>query len=85
MSHDTSRPFDLPAASHKKVSANFDGGAISSDGGLMLLLEADRRLGLTRRLASCVQDLLDAIRHTSSRTTSVRADQLSERNFWNFI
>ena len=62
MSHDTSRPFDLPAASHKKVSANFDGGAISSDGGLMLLLEADRRLGLTRRLASCVQDRRDPSR-----------------------
>ena len=62
MSHDTSRPFDLPAASHQKVSANFDGGAISSDGGLMLLLEADRRLGLTRRLASCVQDRRDPSR-----------------------
>jgi hypothetical protein len=38
------------------VSAGFDGGAISSDGGLLLLREADRRLGLTRMLASCVQD-----------------------------
>ena len=84
MSHDTSRPFDLPAGSHKKVSTNFNGGAISSDGGLLLLQEADRRLGLTRMLAACVQDLLDAIRYTSSRTTSVRADQLSERNFWKF-
>ena len=62
MSDDTSLPFDLPAASHKKVSANFDGGAISSDGGLLLLREADRRLGLTRMLASCVQDRRDPSR-----------------------
>ena len=55
-------PFDLPAISRKKVSANFDGGAISSDGGLLLLREADRRLGLTRMLASCVQDRRDPSR-----------------------
>ena len=84
MSGDSFLPFDLPAVSRKMVSVSFDGGAISSDGGLLLLREADRRLGLTRMLAACVQDLLDSIRHTSSRTTSVRADQLSERNFCKF-
>jgi hypothetical protein len=52
MSDDSFLPFDLPAVSRKKMSANFDGGAISSDGGLLLLREADRRLGLTRM--SCV-------------------------------
>ena len=55
-------PFDLPAVCRKKVSASFDGGAISSDGGLLLLREADRRLGLTRMLASCVQDRRDPSR-----------------------
>jgi hypothetical protein len=45
MSDDSFLLFDLPAVSRKKVSANFDGGAISSDGGLMLLREADRRWG----------------------------------------
>jgi len=62
MSDDTFLPFDLPAVCRKKVSANFDGGAISSDGGLLLLREADRRLGLTRMLASCVQDRRDPSR-----------------------
>jgi hypothetical protein len=33
-----------------------------SDGGLLLLREADRRLGLTRMLASCVQDRRDPSR-----------------------
>jgi hypothetical protein len=62
MSDDSFLPFDLPAICRKKVAANFDGGAISSDGGLMLLRQADRRLGLTRMLASCVQDRRDPSR-----------------------
>jgi hypothetical protein len=44
------------------VSVSFDGGAISSDGGLLLLREADRRLGLTRMLVSYVQDRCDPSR-----------------------
>jgi hypothetical protein len=36
-------PFDLPAICGKKVAANFDGGATSSDGGLLLPRQADRR------------------------------------------
>lgn len=62
MSDDSFLLFDLPAVCRKKVSASFDGGAISSDGGLLLLREADRRLGLTRMLASCVQDRRDPSR-----------------------
>lgn len=62
MNDDSFLPFDLPAICRKKLSASFDGGAISSDGGLLLLREADRRLGLTRMLASCVQDRRDPSR-----------------------
>ncbi len=45
MNDDTLLPFDLPAACRKKVTAAFDGGLISSDGGLVLLREEERRLG----------------------------------------
>lgn len=62
MSDDTILPFDLPAVSRKKVSASFDGVAISSDCDLLLLRESDRRLGLTRMMASCVQDRRDPSR-----------------------
>lgn len=62
MSEDSFLPFDLPAVFRKKVSASFDGGAISSDGGLLLLREADRLLGLTRMLATCVQGRRDPSR-----------------------
>ena len=38
------------------MTAAFDGGLISSDGGLVLLREAERRLGLADTLAGCIRD-----------------------------
>jgi hypothetical protein len=46
MTDDTLLPFNLPAVARKKVTAAFDGGRITSDGGVMLLAQAERRLGL---------------------------------------
>lgn len=45
MTDDTSLPFSCPAVSRKKITASFDGGKLTSDGGVMLLAMADRRLG----------------------------------------
>jgi len=45
---DTLLPFSLPSICQKKVTAAFDGGLISSDGGVLLLAGADRRLGLRK-------------------------------------
>jgi len=44
----------------------FDGGAITSNGGVVLLAAADRAIGLSRRLAQCFTDLrlADAVRHS---------------------
>ena len=56
MTDDTLLPFHLPAVQRKKVTAAFDGGLISSDGGLVLLRETERRLGLAETLASCIRD-----------------------------
>lgn len=47
MTEDTALPFTLPAVSRKKATADVTGGLISSDGGLILLREAERRLGLS--------------------------------------
>ena len=49
-------PFDLPAVARKKVTAGFDGGRLSSDGGVMLLRDVERRLGLAGQLAGCITD-----------------------------
>jgi len=38
----------------KEIVAAFDGGSVSSDGGLLLLEKADRRLGLSELAAMCV-------------------------------
>ena len=40
--------------------AGFDGGALSSDGGVLRLRELERSMGWTRSLASCFQDRRDA-------------------------
>jgi hypothetical protein len=42
---DTLLPFTLPSVGQKKVAAAFDGGRISSNGGVVLLAAADGRLG----------------------------------------
>ena len=56
MSEDTLLPFDLPAVKRKKVTADFGGGLISLDGGLVLLRGAERRLGLAETLAGCIRE-----------------------------
>src|ERR1700751_5459665 len=51
MSDDNLLPFSFPAVQRKKITAAFDGGRITSDGGVMLLAQAERRLGIAERLA----------------------------------
>jgi hypothetical protein len=41
------------------IEANFEGGAISSEGGLMLIREVDRRLGLSKAVAKAPRDPRD--------------------------
>ena len=54
MNEDIRLPFDLPAVARKNVSAAFDGGRITSDGGVMLLAQAERRLGVADQLARVI-------------------------------
>jgi hypothetical protein len=53
---DTRLLFPLPSICQKKVTAAFDGGRISSDGGVLLLAGADKRLGLIETLAAIIPD-----------------------------
>lgn len=59
MHDDSLLPFDFRAVQRKKVTAAFDGGAVSSDGGLVLLREAERCLGVSAVLAKCLRDRRD--------------------------
>lgn len=56
MTDDSLLPFDLPALRRKKVTDDFGGGRISSDSGLVLLREAERRLPLADTLADSMRD-----------------------------
>ena len=40
----------------REIVASFDGGRISSDGGVVLLREVDRKLGMIQRFAECFVD-----------------------------
>ena len=59
MTDDTLLPFAFPAVARKKVTAAFDGGRITSDGGVVLLAAAERRLGLCANLAARIADRRD--------------------------
>ena len=59
MPADTHATPPLPSLSPvagKPIIARFDGGALSSDGGLMALREIEEHLGIARRLAACIDD-----------------------------
>ncbi len=43
----------------KPVIARFDGGSLSSDGGLLVLREVEQRLDVAGRLAACIADPRD--------------------------
>ncbi|WP_044617467.1 transposase [Gynuella sunshinyii] len=46
----------FPPVKRCKVDVNFDGGEISSDGGMLLLRELDKRLGLTTAIDHVLHD-----------------------------
>ena len=73
MSDDSLLPFSFPAVATKKVTAAFDGGRLSSDGGVMLLSCAEKRLGLADRLARCFPDRRDPSKIRHSRADMIRA------------
>src|SRR4249919_2758666 len=49
----------LSPVAGKEIVARFDGGRLSSDGGLLVLREIERRLEVADRLAACIDDPRD--------------------------
>jgi len=52
----TTKTIEFSSCKRRKIQAQFCGGEITSDGGVMLLREADRRLRLTERIAPLLPD-----------------------------
>lgn len=59
MTECTQDRFDFPAVKRRRVEAAFSGGDITSDGGLLLLRQADRRLGLLQAVDAVLPDPRD--------------------------
>jgi len=52
----TQELFQFPSFDRRKIEASFTGGDVSSDGGVLLLRQADRRLGLVAALDRVLPD-----------------------------
>src|ERR1700739_5034985 len=77
MHNDTTEPFWFPAVGRKKVTAAFDGGRLTSDGGVMLLAAAERRIGIAHRLAGLIADPRNPLLVTHSVVDILRARMLA--------
>jgi Transposase DDE domain group 1 len=73
MPEDILLPFSFPAVERKKVTAAFDGGRITSDGGVMLLAAVEKDLGLAERLAALITDPRNPLLVTHSVADILRA------------
>ena len=63
----------LSPVENKELCARFDGGRLSSDGGVLLLRGIAKRLGLAARLAGCLTDTRDPASTAHSYADMIRA------------
>ena len=77
MSEDTLLPFDFPAVGRKKIVGGFDGGRLTSDGGVMLLGAIEGNLGVARTLAALISDTRNPMLVTHSVEDILRARMLA--------
>src|SRR6516162_10889772 len=58
--------FGFHPLKHREIRAQFDGGAITTEGGGLLLREVEKRIGIVRQFAACFRDYRnpDLIEHT---------------------
>ena len=79
MINDTPLPFDLPAVRRKKLTVDFEGGNQSSDAGLILIRESERKLGVCRRIAEAMPDDRDQsrIRHAMFELVMARSSAIA--------
>jgi len=65
----------LSPVSGKPVHLAFDGGRLTSDGGVLVLAEIERKLGVAERLAGCIADprAPERVRHSLVEMIRYRA------------
>jgi len=59
---------------HREIRAQFDGGAITTEGGGLLLREVEKRIGIVRQFAACFRDYRnsDLIEHSVEELVAQR-------------
>lgn len=67
--------FDFHPLIRRDVVACFDGGAITSDAGALLLREVEQKTGIVRQLAACFTDhrRADRVEHSVTESTTSSA------------
>ena len=70
----TTKSLEFQPLGSRKIIARFDGGAISSDGGGLLLGQCERKVGILRQFARCFMDHRDPqrIEHTVEELVAQR-------------
>ncbi|MBM3419228.1 MAG: IS1380 family transposase [Bacteroidetes bacterium] len=90
MTNCTPKTLSFSPLGRHQITGSFSGGSITSDGGLLLLREVDKRLKLSKRLSKCIVDLRDPayIEHTiedmlKQRIYAIAAgyEDVSDHNF----
>ncbi len=67
----------LSPVSTLEIQARFDGGALSSDCGVLILREIERKLKFANTLACCLHDTRDAPRTIHDHATMIRSRMLA--------
>src|SRR6266702_2416323 len=68
------KDFGFHPLKHREIRAQFDGGAITTEGGGLLLREVEKRIGIVRQFAACFRDYrnADLIEHTVEELVAQR-------------
>jgi hypothetical protein len=77
MSDTTTETFGFPAIGRKKLTAAFDGGRLTSDGGVMLLAAVERDMGIAEGFAGLIDDPRNPAFITHSVADILRARMLA--------
>src|SRR5205809_2995814 len=68
------KSFTFHPLRNREIRAQFDGGAIATEGGGLLLREVEKRVGIVRQFAACFRDYrnADLIEHTVEELVAQR-------------
>jgi hypothetical protein len=77
MFNNTPLAFSLPSVQRKKVTAAFDGGRMTSDGGVLLLSAIENEIGIATRLAPLIKDPRNPLLVTHKLADILRARMLA--------